>query len=497
MANLDVSQLTAITATEIDRANDLLYFWDNSLAGINRSKKVSPNELIKIFSIASSESSKASNYTIVQADDKSMIQGNATAGTLTLTLPDSATVGPTFSILVRKSDSSLNIVIIQRAGTDTIDGTTLVYLAVPGEAVLITNNGAGAFNVALRNTCHNGYLGSQLSFTDSGTITNLSIGQDSACHLRWVGTSSTKIVGIAEAIHCKTIVIYNDTTNFLLWLENENTSATAPRRLKLPNAFPFFLMPGDRVWLMYNAIDQRWGLLSSSATAEMGLTQFSDFIAGAPAANGGCVNGFGVMVNGTGASCQGSTYLANTTERPLGLIQIDTGTVATGRATIGGVGTADIIPTLGPALSVARLAVETAVTSTETFAVSSGFIDVGAAGATTDGVCWEYRWNGSAAEWSQSRFAATVASRTTTGSPAVSTNYIWLVVFVNPTWTRADFIFSNDSVSFTIASSPTTGFPSSAQPTTWTAGSIVKSVGTTQRNLSLDLAGYRVDYVRG
>ena len=47
------------------------------------------------------------------------------------------------------------------------------------------------------------------------------------------------------------------------------------------------------------------------------------------------------------------------------------------------------------------------------------------------------RWNGSAAEWSQDRFAATTATRTTTGSPTPDNNYIWLVVFVNPGWTRA------------------------------------------------------------
>ena len=70
-------------------------------------------------------------------------------------------------------------------------------------------------------------------------------------------------------------------------------------------------------------------------------------------------------------------------------------------------------------------------------------------------------------------------------------------MFVNPGWTRADFIYSTDSVNFTLASSPTTGFPSSTQRTSWCPAQIIKSAGTTARLVAIDLAGYRVDYVRG
>ena len=47
------------------------------------------------------------------------------------------------------------------------------------------------------------------------------------------------------------------------------------------------------------------------------------------------------------------------------------------------------------------------------------------------------------------------------------------------------------------ADSPTTGLPAATRPTAFCAGAIVKSVGVTQRNMSIDLAGYRVDMVRG
>jgi hypothetical protein len=220
----------------------------------------------------------------------------------------------------------------------------------------------------------------------------------------------------------------------------------------------------------------------------MGLTYYSDFV---ESTNGGLTS----TVSGTGASNQVSTYLVGTTERPVGVGQIDTGTTATGRATLGNAGSGDIVPTLGAALSVVRLAAEAANSGTETWQLISGFAD-SAGGTFTDGVAWNLRWNGSAAEWSQDRLANSAATRSVTGSPTPDTNYIWLVVFINPAWTRADFIYSTDSISFTKADSPTTGIPGNTRFTSWVAASMIKSVGTTQRNCSIDLAGYRVDQTR-
>lgn len=317
--------------------------------------------------------------------------------------------------------------------------------------------------------------------------------------LRVNGSATLKLTGLAATYDGHEIVVANSSTDYLLWLENQNTASAAANRFDLPNGFPFFLMPGDRITLRYSTLSNRWQAISATANlSQMGLTLFSDCIGGTGTANlahaGGGVT---VFVSGTSAAAAASTYLANTTERPLGIIQVTSGTTSTGRAGIGDNGTDQIIPTLGPALSVARLAVQTTVDGTDTFQVISGFLDSLAAGATTDGVAWNYRWNGSAAEWSQARFAATTATRTTTGSPTPDNNYIWLVVFVNPGWTRADFIYSTDSVDFTVASSPTSGFPSSTQRTSWCPAQIIKSAGTNGRAVAIDLAGYRVDYVRG
>lgn len=309
--------------------------------------------------------------------------------------------------------------------------------------------------------------------------------------------ATLKLTGLVAAYDGQRLTLQNVSTDYLLWLESENTASSAANRILLPKGLPAFLMPGDSIGLRYDGTASRWRVEAwPSQGPAMGLTEFSDFAAaGTPANNGATGGGFGVAFSGTGASAQPSTYLVGTTERPMGVLQIDSGTTATGRCTVGGLGTGDIVPTLGAALSVARLAVEATVSGTETFQVISGFADC-SGGTFTDGVAWTNRWTGSAADWAQERLANGSATRSSTGSPTPDNNYIGLAVFINPGWTRADFLYSTDGISWTKADSPTTGLPANTRFTTWCAASIIKSAGTTQRNVSIDYAGYRVDQVR-
>lgn len=334
-------------------------------------------------------------------------------------------------------------------------------------------------------------LGGIMTVTPSANQNDYSPTNLAVCSILRVNNSaSIKLTGLATGEDGRQITIQNASTDYLLWLENENTASAAANRFSLPRGFPAFLMPGDSITLVYDGTASRWEVYAwPNQGSAMGLTEFSDFL-------GGTTGPFTSTVSGTGASVQSSTYLINTTERPAGVMQGDSGTTATGRATIGNAGSGDLVPTLGAGLSVVRLAVETTVTGTETFQVISGFAD-SAGGTFTDGVAWNNRWTGSAAEWSQDRLANAAATRSNTGSPTPDNKYIWLVVFVNPAWTRADFIYSTDSIAFTKADSPTTGLPGNTRNTSWAAFSIIKSVGTTQRNVSLDLAGMRVDQVRG
>jgi len=172
-----------------------------------------------------------------------------------------------------------------------------------------------------------------------------------------------------------------------------------------------------------------------------------------------------------------------------------TGTTATGRANLGLANATSVIPTFGPAISLFRVAVEALSSGTERFQIWCGFHDGVGATTVTDGVYWQYDDAASTA-WQGATAAG--GTRTTTGvaGPTVDTNYIWLGIFINSTWTRATYFYSTDSVTWTIAGAQTTNLPSSAQTTGWGAN-INKTIGTTQRNLSIDMMAFRYDISRG
>lgn len=310
--------------------------------------------------------------------------------------------------------------------------------------------------------------------------------------LRVNNSASIKITGLAAQSDGTQITITNASTDYLLWLEHENTSSTAANRFVLPDRLPAFLMPGDAIGLLYNGTTSRWNVFEWGARgAGLGLTFLTDFIEST-------VGGLSTTLSGSGASSQASSYLANATELPIGLTQLDTGVISTGRAVLGNAGTTQIVPGVGAALHVARLAIEAAVSATETYTIYTGFNDAITTSTPTNSIAWKYTWDGSTQGlWYQSAFAGGTETNSTTNSPTPDTNYNWFVIFCNPGWTRADFITSADSKSFTFCNSLSTGLPSSSQPVSWVAGSIIKTVGTTQRNVSIDLVGYRVDGVRG
>ena len=380
------------------------------------------------------------------------------------------------------------------------DGTlTAERVFTAGQNVKVTDGGAGG-NYTVDVGAEAFKLTGVISPTNTGKVNDWNPTNLSTAHeIRWSGSGSLGISGLQGGAEGREIWIQNSTTDYLLWLEHQNTdSTTAANRFILPEARPAFLMPSDSILLRYDDTVDRWRVKSwASRGKTMGLSYFSDFMgAGGYSATTTSGGDLEIIQNGGGtqASSQQGTYLQNTTERPMGILQSDTGTTSSGHNGTYCIGSNIIIPTLGPALFVSRVAFETATDGTQTFTVESGFTD---ATTTVDGIMWEYRWNGSAEEWSQTRYAGGTPTRSNTGSPTPDTNYIWLVIFVNADWTRADFIYSNNSTTFTLADSPTTGLPSSSQLVGIKPMRIVKTAGTTQRNANIDLCGWRYDYVRG
>lgn len=76
--------------------------------------------------------------------------------------------------------------------------------------------------------------------------------------LRINSSASIKLTGLANGAEGRRVTIVNASTDFLLWLENENTASSAANRFDLPKGFPAFLMPGDAITLLYDGTASRW-----------------------------------------------------------------------------------------------------------------------------------------------------------------------------------------------------------------------------------------------
>jgi hypothetical protein len=182
----------------------------------------------------------------------------------------------------------------------------------------------------------------------------------------------------------------------------------------------------------------------------------------------------------------------------LGVYEITTGTTSTGKSTLGTVTAAtyaSLIPTYGQAVFLCRIAVGALSSGTQRYQIYAGFQDAFAGTNVTDGVYWVYNDAASTA-WQGS--TASNSTRTTTGAagPTVDTTFIWLGIYIDPTWTRATFFYSQDSLIWTMAGEQTTNLPTSAQ-TTGMGVVINKTVGTTSTNCLVDFIAYRYDMTRG
>jgi hypothetical protein len=189
-----------------------------------------------------------------------------------------------------------------------------------------------------------------------------------------------------------------------------------------------------------------------------------------------------MAVAGTGASGQNGTYGVNGTERAMGVLQIDTGTTATGRAALNRMVNQ---VQLGYCAfeQVWRQAIEVLSNATERFIVTTGFADNSAInGEPTDGVYFRYSDNVNSGNWQCcTRNGGALNETIVNTTVAASTNYSIFRINVNEAATSAEF-YINDVLVGTI----TTNIPSTAGNFTGILTKIEKTVGLTQRNLSID-----------
>ena len=189
--------------------------------------------------------------------------------------------------------------------------------------------------------------------------------------------------------------------------------------------------------------------------------------------------GWTTAAGGSGSSAQMGTYGVNGVEKAIGVLQLDTGTTSTGRFSI--LRASNLIQ-LGFCNfdQVWRLALEALSAPTDRFIASFGFHDNSAAGDAVDGVYFRYSDNLNAGQWQCVARSNNIETLVNT-SVAANANYNIFRIFINETATLAEF-YINDVLVASIASN----IPSVAGQYTGIQAKIEKTVGTNQRNLSID-----------
>lgn len=310
----------------------------------------------------------------------------------------------------------------------------------------------------------------------------------SARFLRWTGAGTTGITGIAAPSTARILTIINAGTDYLLWLENRNTASAATNRFLLPDGFLACLMPGDTITIWYDLTSAVWRVLDwPTRGIQMGFSLYSDFLD-----YGGASSDIAGYANGTGA---GSSSGYENSAYASGMRKIYTGTTTAGLSTIAGYQACMYKTAQRGGLVGAAVMVPTATDGTETYALEVGFT-WGDTSSATHAACWEYRWNGAAAELSQTIISNGSASRSTSGSPsvtspAITTRNFDLMVFINSAWTRVDFLYSTDGIAYTLAQSIAATF-AAGSPRFSPAVAIKKSAGTTSRTAISDWFGVRL-----
>jgi hypothetical protein len=95
------------------------------------------DSLVTAQGVTNTVVTKTSNYT---AANESVILVNATTGTVTISLP-AAALKPNWPYVVKKIDSSVNTVVVDPNGAETIDGAATKTLTTQYQSVRFISNG--------------------------------------------------------------------------------------------------------------------------------------------------------------------------------------------------------------------------------------------------------------------------------------------------------------------------------------------------------------------
>ena len=117
-------------------ADVTIHEFDNIKGAIDTSG-FSNDEAIPIRSVQN----KADDYTVLEADQGDLINGNSTGGDITFTLPSAVTVGNNWQVTL-KHVGTANTVTVSATGGQTIDGASDFDLESQYEAITVVSDGA-------------------------------------------------------------------------------------------------------------------------------------------------------------------------------------------------------------------------------------------------------------------------------------------------------------------------------------------------------------------
>jgi hypothetical protein len=250
--------------------------------------------------------------------------------------------------------------------------------------------------------------------------------------------------------------------------------------------------PVNRDLLAYNSTTQLWQNTSFYDYSIRGVQYFTDF-----QTNGNSTPYLQPLTSGAGAStARISTAIPNATINQIGFANYQTGTTATGYANhisdtqVGG----QFIIGGGNWLFESYIEVETLSNTTDRFRFISGFGNATTNANDTNGVFFTYDEGGTAngtsasANWQCITSTNSVRTLTTT-SVAVTTNFVKLRIVINAAGTSASFYINGTLVAFHTTNIPIWISFSNPRPLC-IKQSIVKTIGTTSRNVWCDYLFY-------
>lgn len=216
---------------------------------------------------------KTANYTVLTTDTGRLITGDATSATFTLTLPAAASSSG-MVVGFKKIDASVNTVIIDGSGSETIDGATTFTLVGQYDSLIIVCNGSAwyilpsipatiiAVNITTA-TIATAILSGKVRVTGEITPTALAAdtndyaptGAATSSIWRISASSAVKLTGIAALAAGTTLTLINVGT-FNITLTSNDAASSAANRFTLP--FPEVLRPGQALGIRYDTTLSLW-----------------------------------------------------------------------------------------------------------------------------------------------------------------------------------------------------------------------------------------------